>query len=105
MSERKINTTITLKQSAKPEAEIQAELRRAQKASKGKMVELLIPEVYKAAFGDPVMFSVNGIRIEIPIGKTVTVPSAHAKHAHRLMKAAVLTKSQKRLTPSEVYKN
>lgn len=99
-----INTTATLKQSAKTEAELQADLEKANAQIKGsKMVDILIPEAYRGAFGDPMVFSVNGVSVEIPLNKKVSVPEAHALHAQRLMKGAVLSKSQKRLTPEEVY--
>lgn len=104
MAEKNINTSVTLKQNAKPEAEIQAELDRANAlVGKGEMVDLLIPEAYRGAFGDPLRFSVNAVSVEVPIGKKVSVPTAHYKHAQRLMKAAVISKTQKRLTPEEVY--
>ena len=99
-----INTTATLKQSTKPEAELQAELDKANaQIANSKMVEILIPEAYRGAFGDPVEFSVNGISVKIPLNKKMRVPEAHALHAQRLMKGAVISKSQKRLTPEEVY--
>ena len=99
-----INTTATLKQSTKTEAELQADLEKANAQIKGsKMVDILIPEAYRGAFGDPMVFSVNGVSVEIPLNKKISVPEAHALHAQRLMKGAVLSKSQKRLTPEEVY--
>ena len=99
-----INTTATLKQSTKPEAELQAELDKANaQIANSKMVEILIPEAYRGAFGDPMEFSVNGVSVKIPLNKKMRVPEAHALHAQRLMKGAVISKSQKRLTPEEVY--
>jgi hypothetical protein len=103
--EKKINTTVTLKQNTKPEAEIQAEIEKAATLSKSKLVDVLIPDVYRAAFGDPAMFSVNGIRIEVPIGVKVAIPEPHALHLKRLMKAAVINKTQRRLKPEEVYED
>ena len=35
----------------------------------------------------------------------VKVPAPHALQAQRMMKGAVLSKNQKRLTPEEVYKD
>jgi hypothetical protein len=103
---KKINTSATLKQSHKTESELQKELDKANAKIKGsKMVDVLIPEAYRAAFGDPLSFSVNGVSVEIPLNKKVKVPEAHALHAQRLMKGAVLSKAQKRLTPEEVYKD
>lgn len=101
-----INTSATLKQSTKPEAELQADLNKANlKLKQSKMVDLLIPEAYRGAFGDPLSFSVNGVSVEVPIGKKVQVPEVHYLHAQRLMKSAVLSKNQKQLTPEEVYED
>lgn len=101
---KNINTTATLKQSTKNESELQKDLERANASIKGsKMVEVLIPEAYRGAFGDPVEFSVNGVSVRIPLNKKIKVPEAHALHAQRLMKGAVLSKSQKRLTPEEIF--
>lgn len=103
---KKINTSATLKQSTKSEAELQKDLERANAKVKGsKMVEIIIPEAYRAAFGDPLEFSVNGVPVAIPLNKKIKVPEAHAAHAQRLMKGAVISKAQKRLTPEEVYKD
>ena len=66
-------------------------------------VEILVPDVYRAAFGDPLHFSVNGVSIMIPIGQKIKVPKPFAEHAQRLMKGAVLSKNQKRPTPEEIY--
>jgi hypothetical protein len=106
MSEKNLNTTTTLKQNAKPEAAIKAEMDKAYaKVKAQKMVDITIPEAYRGAFGDPLMFSVNGVRIEIPIGKKIQVPEPHYLHAQRLMKGAVISKNQKRLTPEEIYQD
>lgn len=66
-------------------------------------VEILVPDVYRAAFGDPLHFSVNGVSIMIPIGQKIKVPKPFADHAQRLMKSAVLSKNQRRLKPEEIY--
>ena len=66
-------------------------------------VEILVPDVYRAAFGDPLHFSVNGVSIMIPVGQKIKVPKPFADHAQRLMKGAVLSKNQKSLTPEELY--
>lgn len=101
---KNINTTATLKQSTKNESELQKDLEKVNATMKGsKMVEILIPEAYRGAFGDPVEFSVNGVSVRIPLNKKIKVPEAHALHAQRLMKGAVLSKSQKRLTPEEIF--
>jgi hypothetical protein len=101
-----INTSATLRQSTKTEAELQKDLDQAnEKFKNSKMVDLLIPEAYRGSFGDPLTFSVNAVRVTVPIGKKVKVPEAHALHAQRLMKGAVISKSQKRLTPEEVYED
>ena len=68
-------------------------------------VEILVPEVYRAAFGDPLHFSVNGVSIMIPIGEKIKVPKPFADHAQRMMKGAVLSKNQRRLTPEELYED
>jgi len=68
-------------------------------------VDILVPDVYRAAFGDPLHFSVNGVSIMIPIGEKIKVPKPFADHAHRMMKGAVLSKNQKRLTPEELYED
>jgi len=98
-----MNTSV-LKQKAKPQAEIEKEMKAAaKKMGDEKLVELFIPQAYAASFGVPFRFSVNGVSIEVPIGTKVKVPEAHALHAQRMMKGAVLSKNQKRLTPEEVY--
>ena len=104
MAKKNINTTATLKQSTKKESELQKDLETANAKIKGsKMVDVLVPEAYRAAFGDPMKFSVNGVAVAIPIGKKMQVPEPHALHAQRLMKGAVLSKAQKRLTPEEIF--
>lgn len=106
-TEKNINTTAKLRegQVAKPEAKLKKELETAAKLTGSKLVEIFIPEVYKAAFGNPMQFSVNGVRVEIPIAQKTMVPEVHAAHAQRLMKAAVINKTQKRLAPEEVYED
>ena len=68
-------------------------------------VEIFIPEVYRAAFGDPLHFSVNGVSILIPIGQKIKVPKPFADHAQRMMKGASLSKNQRPLTPEELYED
>ncbi len=98
-----MNTSV-LKQKAKPQAEIEKEMAEAaRQLGDAELVELFIPEAYKASFGVPFRFSVNGVSIEVPIGMKVKVPAPHALQAQRMMKGAVLSKNQKRLTPEEVY--
>jgi len=41
----------------------------------------------------------------IPIGEKIKVPKPFADHAKRLMKGAVLSKNQRRLTPEELYED
>ena len=104
MPNQKVNTSATLKQNTKPEAELKADLEKAARQLKSEAThKLIIPDVYAAAFGDPVMFSVNGVRVEIPIGEEVMVSEAHYKHAQRLMKGAVLNKTQRRPEPADIY--
>lgn len=104
MPDKNVNTSVTLKQNTKHEAEIKADLEKAAKQLKSEASnKLVIPDVYRAAFGDPVMFSVNGVRVEIPIGEEVMVSEAHFKHAQRLMKGAVLNKTQRRPEPADIY--
>jgi hypothetical protein len=106
-TEKNINTTAKLRdgQVTKPEAKLKKELETAARAVGSRLVDIFIPEVYKAAFGNPMQFSVNGVRVELPIAQKIKVPEAHALHAQRLMKAAVLNKTQKRPSPEEVYKD
>ena len=101
-----INDTSILRQQASPEGAIQKSWEAAFKAfADSEKVEILVPDVYRAAFGDPLHFSVNGISIMIPIGQKIKVPKPFADHAQRLMKGAVLSKNQTRLTPEEVYED
>jgi hypothetical protein len=106
-TEKNINTTAKLRegQVTKPETKLKKELETASRQTGSKLVEIFIPEVYKAAFGNPMQFSVNGVRVEIPIAQKIKVPEIHALHAQRLMKSAVLNKTQKRPSPEEVYKD
>ena len=106
-TEKNINTTTKLRegQVTKPEAKLKKELETAAATTGSRLVEIYIPEVYKAAFGNPMQFSVNGVRVEIPIAQKIKVPEIHAMHAQRLMKSAVLNKTQKRLQPEEVYQD
>jgi len=105
MADKKvINTTDLLREVPKSEAEIQADLDAvAKRISEDEMVDVFIPEAYRGAFGTPLRFSVNAVTVEIPIGKTVKVSKAHAAHAQRLMKGAVISKNQNRPKPEEVY--
>ena len=99
-----INTSATLKQNTKPQEELERDIERAYKEVKAeKMLEVTIPEAYRGAFGDPLSFSVNGVRIEVPIGVKTSVPEPHYLHIQRLMKGAVISKNQNRLSPEEVY--
>ena len=95
-----------LREQAAPNSEIEKSWKRALEAfKKEERVDILVPEVYRAAFGDPLHFSVNGVSIQIPLGKKIKVPKPFADHAQRLMKGAVLSKNQKPLTPEELYKD
>lgn len=91
------------KQKTLPEDVLKREMEKAAKSVNSDLVEVFIPDAYAAGLGNPVMFSVNGVRVEIPVGEKVKVPEAHALHVQRLMKGTVLTKNQKQLTPEEVY--
>jgi hypothetical protein len=93
------------KQKTLPEDVLRKEMEKAARSVKTDLVEVFIPDAYAAGLGSPVMFSVNGVRVEIPVGEKVKVPEAHALHVQRLMKGTVLTKNQKQLTPEEVYKD
>lgn len=106
-TEKNVTTTAKLRsgQVTKPQVQLEKDLESASKTSGSKMVEIFVPEVYKAAFGNPMTFSVNGVRVEIPIAQKIKVPEVHALHAQRLMKAAVLNKTQKRLDPKQVYED
>jgi len=91
------------KQKTLPEEVLRKEMEKAAKSVNSDLVEVFIPDAYASGLGNPVMFSVNGVRVEIPVGEKVKVPEAHAAHLQRLMKGTVLTKNQKQLTPEEVY--
>lgn len=95
-----------LKEQAAPNSEIEKSWQRAFNAfADAEKVDILVPEVYRAAFGDPMHFSVNGISILIPIGQKIKVPKPFADHAQRMMKGAVLSKNQRALTPEELYED
>ena len=101
-----ITDTDILREQPAPNATIEASWKKAFEAfANEEKVEILVPDVYRAAFGDPLHFSVNGISIMIPIGTKIKVPKPFADHAQRLMKGAVLSKNQKRLTPEEIYED
>lgn len=100
-----LNTSVRLKQKTLPESELVKQMEDTAKQMKSKLVEVFIPDAYRAGFGDPVSFSVNGVRLEVPIGKRIKVPEPHAKHINRLMKGTVLTKQQNTLSPEEVYED
>jgi len=94
-----------LREQAAPNAAIEKSWKEAFKAfAKSEKVEILVPDVYRAAFGDPMHFSVNGISIMIPIGQKIKVPKPFAEHAERMMKGAVLSKTQSRPKPEDLYK-
>lgn len=105
MSQKNVNTKDLLKRPAKSETQIQAEMKQLARrmGNDVKMRTLLIPEAYRSAFGDPLIYSVQGLQIEVPIGVEIKVPEPHYLHAQRLLKGAVISKNQKRLTPEEVY--
>jgi len=104
--ERIITNEDILREQPAPTAEIEASWKRAFEAfASEEKVEILIPDAYRAAFGDPLHFSLNGVSIMIPIGEKIKVPKPFAEHAQRMMKGAVLSKNQKRLTPEELYKD
>ncbi len=107
---KKPKTIITsesiLKEQPAPNATIEKSWREAFKAfADSPKVDILVPDVYRAAFGDPLHFSVNGVSIMIPIGRKIKVPKPFAEHAQRMMKGAVLSKNQKALTPEELYED
>jgi hypothetical protein len=105
-NETVITDTSILKQQAAPEGAIEKSWQNAFDAfANEEKVEILVPDVYRSAFGDPLHFSVNGVSIMIPIGKKIRVPKPFADHAQRMMKGAVLSKNQKRLTPEELYED
>lgn len=95
-----------LKEQAAPNSAIEKSWQRAFEAfADAEKVDILVPEVYRAAFGDPLHFSVNAVSIMIPIGEKIKVPKPFADHAHRMMKGAVLSKNQRALTPEELYED
>ena len=95
-----------LREQAAPNSAIEASWKKAFEAfANEEKVEILVPDVYRAAFGDPLHFSVNGVSIMIPIGQKMKVPKPFAEHAQRMMKGAVLSKNQRRLTPEEIYED
>jgi hypothetical protein len=95
-----------LKEQPASNSAIEASWKKAFEAfADSEKVDILVPEVYRAAFGDPLHFSVNGVSIMIPIGEKIKVPKPFAEHAQRMMKGAVLSKNQKRLTPEELYED
>ena len=106
MAKQKIITPDTdiLKEQAAPNAVIEKSWQTAFNAfADAEKVEILVPDVYRSAFGDPLHFSVNGVSIMIPIGQKIKVPKPFADHAQRLMKGAVLSKNQSRPTPEDLY--
>lgn len=101
-----INDESVLREQAAPQTAIEKSWKAAFEAfANEEKVEIFIPEVYRAAFGEPLHFSVNAVSIMIPIGQKVKVPKPFAEHAQRLMKGAVLSKNQKLPTPEEIYKD
>jgi hypothetical protein len=101
-----ITDTSILRENAAPQTIIEKSWQNAFNAfANEEKVDVFVPEVYRAAFGDPLHFSVNGVSIMIPIGAKIKVPKPFADHAQRLMKGAVLSKNQKTLTPEELYKD
>ena len=95
-----------LREQPAPNSTIEKSWKKAFEAfASAEKVDILVPDVYRAAFGDPLHFSVNGVSIMIPIGQKIKVPKPFADHAHRLMKGAILSKNQKRLTPEEIYED
>jgi len=105
MSEKVINTKDVLRQNTKSQTELEREFEAASRKMNAKMVDAFIPEAYRATFGNPFEFSVNAVTISVPIGERVSIPEPHAKHLQILMKGAVTSKNQKRLTPEELYKD
>ena len=101
-----INDTSILRQEAAPEGAIEKSWQAAFDAfADSEKVDILVPDVYRSAFGDPLHFSVNGVSIMIPIGQKIRVPKPFADHAQRMMRGAVMSKNQKRLTPEELYED
>ena len=97
--------TAKVREKTKPEAEIKKEMEKAAKLLKSDLVEVYIPDAYAAGLGNPVMFSVNGVRVEVPVGERVKIPKPHALHVDKLMRGTVLTKNQKQLSPEEIYRD
>lgn len=91
------------KQKTLPEDVLKTEMEKAAKSLNADLVEVFIPDAYASGLGNPVMFSVNSVRVEVPVGEKIKIPAPHAAHLQRLMKGTVLTKNQKQLTPEEVY--
>ena len=101
-----ITNTEVLREQPAPQGAIEKSLQKAFEAfANEEKVEIFVPDVYRAAFGDPLHFSVNAVSIMIPIGERIKVPKHFAEHAQRLMKGAVLSKNQKRPTPEEIYED
>jgi hypothetical protein len=101
-----INNEDVLREKPAPLTTIEKSWKQAFEAfASSEKVEVFVPDVYRAAFGDPLHFSVNGVSIMIPIGQKIKVPKPFADHAQRLMKGAVLSKNQKRPTPEDVYED
>lgn len=99
-----ISSPDVLREQAAPNSVIEKSWETAFKAfSDAEKVDIMVPDVYRAAFGDPLHFSVNGVSIMIPIGQKIKVPKPFADHAQRLMKGAVLSKNQSRPTPEDLY--
>jgi len=92
-----------MKNSGKSTAVLQRELTAIAKSIGVKTRKINIPLVYKASLGDPAMFTVNAVRVEIPLGVEIAVPIPHALHAERLMKGAVMVKGQDRPKPEDIY--
>jgi hypothetical protein len=104
--EKIINNEDVLREKPAPLTAIEKSWKQAFEAfASSEKVEVFVPDVYRAAFGDPLHFSVNGVSIMIPIGQKIKVPKPFADHAQRLMKGAVLSKNQKRPTPEDVYED
>ena len=104
MAKKIINDESILREQPAPNSVIEKSWKTAFDAfADSDKVEILVPDVYRAAFGDPLHFSINGVSIMIPIGQKIKVPKPFADHAQRLMKGAVLSKNQKRPTPEDIY--
>ena len=102
--EKIITSESVLREQPAPNAAVEKSWQDAFNAfADSEKVDILVPDVYRAAFGDPLHFSVNGISIMIPIGQKIKVPKPFAEHAERMMRGAVLSKNQKRPTPEDLY--